>query len=207
METTHHHWNPAATVLAGDLIGAPSGVGFHAHRHQIRRLVKRNQFQAIIIELPLHAGRGQGSDHRRRERFHLPRANIPPRLLTATDARVHDRQAKRTRARRLAQPPRCLLLPDHVNVTVSEDGVGRSGETDRRRRNQRVARVKPVQVVRVMSVADIRHQSERPPGGPTPNPPSNVAIGIGQLPGPLRSLLEFCHRHAGRLKHHVLSVV
>src|SRR5438874_810105 len=107
-QNSHRKWQPrpASTSptgryrcpakLGGDLIRPFGGIGLDAERHQIRRFVERNRFRPVVVEtnVGIAIARRHPGKRRRRERLHLPRADV--RLSSAaSDARMNERQPHR----------------------------------------------------------------------------------------------------------------
>ena len=94
MKSPHDDRNAAAAKLGSDLIRASGGVGFDAHRHQVRGLVVGNGFGAVVVEANVDARPfgGESGKRGRRKRLHLPGADV--RLADSpADARMDERES------------------------------------------------------------------------------------------------------------------
>ena len=67
---------PRRAVFAGDLVGAPRGVGLDADRDEVGRLVERDLLHPIVVEAHVDVRRRQPGDRRGRQRLHLPGADV-----------------------------------------------------------------------------------------------------------------------------------
>ena len=95
MEPAHHHWHTPLAIFRRDLVRPLGGVRLDADRHQIGRLVERNLFHPVVVKFHVHVRRREPRDRRRRQRFHLPRADIflprPPADAGMDDRQFHSR--------------------------------------------------------------------------------------------------------------------
>ena len=135
MEAAHDDRHAAPAVLAGDLVGALRGVRLDADRDEIGGLVVRDGLHPIVVEAHLDVGRREAGDRRRRQRLHLPGADVTL-SRPAPDARMDERQSH--------------------GITNESGCLGHS----RRRRprasaDDPVAVVEALQVVRVEAVAEV----------------------------------------------------
>ncbi len=117
VESANHNGDAPKTIFASNLIRPFGRVGFHADGHQIRGLVVRDFFKPIIIEPFFNICRRQRGNHRGRNGFHLPRANVALHTDETPHAGMNDRQPKRL----------CRRGAGHGNVSEVE-AVGTTSE-------------------------------------------------------------------------------
>ena len=91
MEPTHDHRHATTAIFAGDLIGTLRRVRLDADRDEVRRLVERDQFHAVVIETHVHVSGRQSREGGGGQRLHLPRADVTL-PGAAADARMDDRE-------------------------------------------------------------------------------------------------------------------